>query len=149
MTHPKQPRVRVAVVLAQGDRLLLVRHRKGDARYWLLPGGGLDYGETFEECAVREVHEETGLEIDPKRILYISEAICPEGTRHIVNIYLLGEIKGGTLQVGDEEVLDGAEFVSFEDLPNLTLYPAIQENLLASWRDGFNGPLEYLGQRWV
>lgn len=149
MTHPKQPRVRVAVVLPQGDRLLMVRHRKGDNRYWLLPGGGLDYGETFEQCAAREVREETGLEIEAKRVLYISEAICPEGTRHIVNVFMLGEIKGGALQVGDEEILDGAEFVSFEDLPGLTLYPAIQETLLASWREGFQGPMAHLGQLWV
>lgn len=148
MTHPHQPRVRVAVVLPQNDRLLLVRHRKGENRYWLLPGGGLDFGETIEECAKREVREETGLEITTSQMLYISEAICPQGTRHIINIYLLGEIIGGSLEKGAEEVLDGVAFVPFEELPSLTLYPPIQETLLNSWRDGFKAPLAYLGQIW-
>lgn len=147
--NQKQPRIRVAVVLEQEGRILLVAHRKGDKRYWLLPGGGVDYGETIEECAKREMREETGLEIEVTRMLYLSEAICPQGTRHILNVYVLGRIKGGELHKGEEDVLDGLEFFPMEELENLTLYPPIQRQLIDSWKNGFQDQLSYLGQMWV
>ncbi|HEY9764908.1 MAG TPA: NUDIX hydrolase [Chroococcales cyanobacterium] len=144
----KQPRIRVAVVLEKDEKVLLVRHRKGEKKYWLLPGGGVDYGETLEECARREVREETGLEIQVKKMLYLSEAICPKGTRHILNLFLLGEITGGELKKGEEEILDGLAFVDFEALSDLILYPPIQKSLIDSWKQGFSDNLTYLGSLW-
>lgn len=148
MSHPKQPRVRVATVVPHGDSLLLVRHRKGERAYWMLPGGGLDFGESFEECAVREILEETGLHISIERMLYLSEAICPRGSRHVVNVYLLGRLEGGTLAVPTEDVIDAVAFVPFAELPSLTLYPPITEHLLASHESGYAGGILNLGSMW-
>ncbi len=149
MSHPKQPRIRVATILPQGDSLLLVRHRKGDKRYWMLPGGGLDYGETFEQCAIREIKEETGLDISIERMLYLSEAICPRGTRHIVNVYMLGRIEGGTLAVPAEDVIEEVRFVPFSELSTITLYPPIAEQLLSSHASGYAGGILNLGSMWM
>lgn len=148
MSHPKMPRIRVATVLPQADSLLLVRHRKGDKRYWMLPGGGLDYGETFEACAIREIKEETGLDISVERMIYVSEAICPRGSRHIVNVYMLGRVEGGTLAVPAEDVIDAVQFVPFSELASLTLYPPIAEHLLASHAEGYAGGILNLGSMW-
>ncbi len=59
------PTTRVGVIVFSEDEksLLLVRHRKGNRQYWIIPGGRLEYGETFPECAVRELKEETGLDV--------------------------------------------------------------------------------------
>ena len=150
MSHSKDlPRTRVAVVLVEGNRVLLVRHTKKDKSYWLLPGGGLDYGEGLEACARREIREETGFDIEVERFLYLSEAIAPDKSRHILNITVLGRLAGGTLTTPNEEVLDQVRWFEFAELPGLTLYPAIQEQLLASHALGFQHDMRYLGSIWT
>ncbi|MDB5096497.1 MAG: hydrolase [Cyanobacteria bacterium RYN_339] len=150
MSHSTDlPRTRVAVVLVEGDRVLLVRHTKKDKSYWLLPGGGLDYGEGIAECARREIREETGLEIQVERFLYLSEAIAPDRSRHILNITVLGRLAGGELTTPDEEVLDAVQWFPIVELPTLTLYPAIQPHLLASHAAGFVHEMRYLGSIWT
>jgi ADP-ribose pyrophosphatase YjhB (NUDIX family) len=63
--------MRAQVVLVEGDRILLAGHRRGDHLYWVLPGGAVEPDETPEEAAVREVCEETGLEIGIERLLFV------------------------------------------------------------------------------
>ena len=143
------PRTRVAVVLVDGDKLLLVRHQKPGKSYWLLPGGGLDHGEELAACGVRELREETGLEIAIDGYLYLSESIAPDRSRHILHVTLLGHVTGGTLAKADEDVLAEVAWVPFAELPGLTLYPAIQDVLVASHAAGFKHDMRYLGSRWT
>ena len=147
----KLPRVRVGVVLIdEQDNILLVRHRKGEKTYWLLPGGGLDFGESLFECARRELQEETGLEVEADRMLYVSEAISPDGARHILNLYVMGRVLGGEIgppPAGD--VIDEIAWRPIAELPSLTLYPAIAEHILASHAEGFAHEVRYLGSRWT
>jgi 8-oxo-dGTP diphosphatase len=143
------PRIRVAAVVVRGDRLLLVRQRKGESTYWLLPGGGLDYGESIEACARREVAEETGLEIEVKKFLYMSETIAPDASRHIVNVFVLGTALGGTLTAPDEAAIEEVAWVPFSEIKALTMRPAIADALVASWEAGFEGEMRYLGQIWT
>ncbi|HEY9898145.1 MAG TPA: NUDIX hydrolase [Pantanalinema sp.] len=149
MSHPKAPRIRVCTVLPQDDHLLMVRHRKGDKSYWMLPGGGLDFGESFEQCAIREIKEETGLDIAIERMLYLSEAICPRGSRHVVNIYLLGRIEGGVIAVPEEDVIDAVAFIPVAGLNEVTLYPAIASELQAAHAAGYTGAILNLGSMWT
>jgi ADP-ribose pyrophosphatase YjhB (NUDIX family)/SAM-dependent methyltransferase len=64
--------VRFQGAVIRGDRILLIRnHEKATGRrYWLLPGGGLEAGESPEECVRREIREETHLEVTVERMLY-------------------------------------------------------------------------------
>lgn len=144
----EHPRLRVAVVVVREGELLLVRHQKGERTYWLLPGGGLDYGETFAECATRELREETGLEIEIERCLYLSEGVAPDKSRHIVHVTLLGRLVGGTLTKTDEAVVAEVAWVPVERLRDLTLFPAIQEALEASHAAAFDHDMRYLGALW-
>lgn len=137
------------IVLTDDQRILLVRHRKGNRLYWVLPGGRLEYGETFHECAVRELKEETGLDVEVEKFVFLSEAIAPDRSRHIVNIYLKGRIVGGTLRLGNEPVLAGVDLIPLADLERLTLFPPIGKKILEAIPTGFSGGIQYLGNLWV
>lgn len=137
------------MVVSKDNKILLVRHKKGNQRYWVLPGGRLEYGETFEECAVRELKEETGLDVEFERFLFLSEAIAPDRSRHIVNIFIKAKVVGGTMKLGDEPVLAGVDFMPLEDLEKLTLFPPVSAEILESLQPGASKGIKYLGNLWV
>ena len=54
-------KTRVTGILIEDQKILLVKQKVTDSRNWSLPGGALEFGETLEECIIREMFEETGL----------------------------------------------------------------------------------------
>jgi 8-oxo-dGTP diphosphatase len=143
------PTTRISVVVIDEGKILLVRHRKGNRQYWVLPGGRLEYGETFQECGVRELKEETGLDVEIQGFLFLSEAIAPDRSRHIVNVYLRAKVVGGTMRLGNEPVLAGVEFVPLAEITQLTLFPPIANVLAQSLPNGRDQGISYLGNLWV
>ena len=144
------PTTRVSVIVVREQKeILLVKHRKGNRQYWVLPGGRLEYGETFHECAVREMREETGLDVEVDDFVYLSEAIAPDRSRHIVNVYLTAHITGGIMQVGDEPVLAAVDFLPLEELQRLTLFPPVGKIVIDSLPSSTKGCIKYLGNLWV
>ena len=62
-------RIRVGVLICRDGEVLLVRHEKGGRSYWLVPGGGVDAGETMVAAGARELLEETGYTVEIGRLL--------------------------------------------------------------------------------
>jgi 8-oxo-dGTP diphosphatase len=143
------PTTRVSVVVVENKKILLVKHRKGSRQYWVLPGGRLEYGETFQECGIRELKEETGLDVEVEEFLFLSEAIAPDRSRHIVNIYVKAKVVGGTMKLGSEPVLAAVDFLPLEELSKITLFPPIAEAITNCLPNGTAGSIEYLGNLWV
>ncbi|HEY9679596.1 MAG TPA: NUDIX hydrolase [Drouetiella sp.] len=143
------PTTRVSVIVIQDEKILLVKHRKGNRHYWVLPGGRLEYGESFFECAVREIREETGLEVEVERFLFLSEAIAPDRQHHIVNIYIKANVTGGIMKLGNEPVLAGVDFIPIALLDEVSLFPPIGKVIAESLPSGFRSGVEYLGNLWV
>ena len=141
-------KVRVAVILIKDERILLVKHRKQQRSYWVLPGGTVAKRETIEETAKREIREEVNLEIARGELVFINEAIPRDGCRHIIDLCFTGKILGGDLKVTGEEVLREARFFNVKDFDDLNFYPDIKEELKEGWKRSFSGKLKYLRNRW-
>jgi len=145
----ERPRVRVGVLLVREGNVLLVKHRRDNLEYWLLPGGGLDWGESIRNCAVRECKEELGLDVDVGEVIGIAESVPPQARRHIVHIALRGRILGGTEQLGQEDQrLIGMSWHRLEDWTGLIFFPPMVDELLAAAR-GTGPSIPNLGPRWV
>ena len=74
-----EPRIRVSAILRWQGRVLLCRQEKPGKEYWLLPGGGVEGGETLMEALVRELREEVGLpdELFFEGPIAVAESIAP------------------------------------------------------------------------
>ena len=71
MPLPRRQRVAAYAVIVRDERILLSRlaDRISAQELWTLPGGGLDHGEDPRDAVIREIREETGLEIEPREFL--------------------------------------------------------------------------------
>jgi ADP-ribose pyrophosphatase YjhB (NUDIX family) len=100
----------VAAVIFDGDRVLL--QRRDDTRRWGLPGGGVEPGESVTRAIVREVREETGLDVEPLRLIGVySDPVhhqvmtYPDGNviHYISTVFECG-VRGGTLTCNEESL---------------------------------------------
>lgn len=109
-----------------------MRHRSGHRTYHLLPGGGVAYRETLEDALVREVAEETGLEVVVGPLVFASDTIDPEGPRHVVNLTFMADVVGGaiTSEPCDPRV-EGVEVVDAGSIADLDLRPPVADAILA------------------
>lgn len=88
-------RLGCAALAVRNGRLLLGRSAKGPIRgKWILPGGGVGFGETHLEAVRREFLEETGLVISPRGVAHVADIIIPQADEHRVVIYVDADIEG-------------------------------------------------------
>jgi ADP-ribose pyrophosphatase YjhB (NUDIX family) len=91
--------------------------RRGDGRGWSLPGGVMEPGERLAACAIREVQEETGLEVEPLRLIGVysdpdvNHITFPNGDQvHVVSATFECRVTGGMLRPDGEESLEVTYF---------------------------------------
>ncbi len=99
--------------IVQDGKLLIISHRRHDNghEYWLLPGGGIESGETEHECVVREMLEETGLQVRVERLLLQKPDIAPAAIYQQINTYLCTPI-GGVASPGYEPEIEASAVYS-------------------------------------
>ena len=134
-----RPRIRVAGILVENNKILLIQHHKNNKKYWLIPGGGNDWGETTKQALVREYKEETNLDIEVDEFLFFSETISPNKDHR-------NNKNDDNIQLGNEEVLTDLKFITKDELKSMTVYPNIKENLLKIVNGEKVG--NYLGSLW-
>jgi 8-oxo-dGTP diphosphatase len=88
-TYPTRPYLAVSAAIFREGRVLIVRRARAPANgLYTLPGGGVELGETLEEAVIREVREETALDIEPVELVGFRQAIARDGKgrveRHFV-----------------------------------------------------------------
>ena len=147
------PRIRVSALLRWRGRILLCRHEKPGKEYWLLPGGGVDSGESIVDALQRELHEEVGLheEIPLEGPIAIVDSIAPVrsfAAKHVVHIIFSGDLSGRSLEQVEshDDAVRGHRLFRVDELDGVVLHPPIQR-FLRRWRPG--DPVVYLGALWA
>jgi ADP-ribose pyrophosphatase YjhB (NUDIX family) len=117
-----------AIVVDDSGRILV--HRRRDNKMWALPGGVMEIGESLGDCAAREVREETGLDVEPVRIVGIYSdpkhvfAYDDGEVRQEFSVCFECRIVGGLLAVSDESY--EVEFVATAALDELPMVDRIR-----------------------
>jgi ADP-ribose pyrophosphatase YjhB (NUDIX family) len=150
-----EPRIRVSAILRWRGRILLARHEKTEGAVWLLPGGGVQAGESLIRALQRELWEETGLFPDSVDVplegpVAIVDSIAPEGVRsrkHVVHVIFAAEVPGSLEDVvSQDDAVRGHRAFLMRELDSVPLHPPIAR-FLQRWQPG--DPAVYLGEMWV
>jgi 8-oxo-dGTP diphosphatase len=126
----KRPLVGVAVIVVRNGRVLLGKRKGAHGEgTWALPGGHLEFFESIDACAKREVAEETGLQIgDVRHFAFTNDHFDKEG-KHYVTLFVTAEHRAGEAVVREPEKCDAWEWFRWQALPSPRFLPL--ENLLA------------------
>ena len=104
------------MILRDGKVLLGMRKGAHGAGEYAWPGGHMEYMESFEGCARREVKEETGMEIENVRFLRLMN-LKDYAPKHYVDIGLIADWKSGDPQVLEPDKVDSWEWYDMDNLP--------------------------------
>ena len=110
--------IRVTGILIENEKILLVKQKVSDKRNWSLPGGKLEQGETIEQGIIREMKEETGLDVEIIRLLYLCDVSASNNTLLHISFLLkrvAGNIELPTNEFESNPIYD-VEFIPISDL---------------------------------
>lgn len=114
----RNPFPTVDVIIRVDDRIVLIE-RKNEPKGWALPGGFVDYGESFERAAIREAKEETGLDLENLRQFGAYSDPGRDPRQHNVSVVFTADGRG-TLEGADDAA--HAELFSLDALPSLLCF---------------------------
>jgi len=131
----KLPRVGVGVLVVRGEHFLLGQrcgeHMPG---YYAAPGGHLEYGETFAECATREVKEETNLDVANVRFLMIGN--YQFGTKHYVDVDMVADCSEGEAVANEPDKCSEWKWYHRDQLPSPLFI--VTKRMIEAYINGFH-----------
>jgi|GEM_PF-486430 len=126
------------VVVNDKGQILLGKRNKTEKREshkinydwdWSLPGGGLDFGESFEECAIREVKEETNLDIENPHVISVyndNKRVGNESFAHWVTIGMRSIKYSGEMNANEPDKYTEWKWFDLDKLPEKIFYPSAE-----------------------
>ena len=122
--EPRRPVVGIGVIVLRNHRILLGKRRNvHGAGDWSPPGGHLDFGETPENCAIREVREETGLTIENVRPGGVTNDIFLSEQKHYITLFLIADCPTGTPELLEPDKCEGWVWYDWTALPEPLFLP--------------------------
>ena len=130
------------------NRSVLLLHRAQSSDDWVLPGGTPRPGESMAACARREVREETGLQVDPRRVAFVLEVVGPDSGPRTVDIVFSAVHPAADQRPVERERGLTPVFVPVDRIQTLDLRPPLAGHLrrLLGQRGGLYAP--YLANLW-
>ncbi len=123
----KNYRISAAGIVLHDNRILLVRYNIPDGSSILVgPGGGVEIEEDMQQALVREVLEETGLEVKPGKMLFVEDLLSQK--YRMIKIWFLCSVVGGQLSKTQEASIEGivdVNWYSKDQLKNEVVYPSV------------------------
>ena len=134
--YPERPWVGVGTVVWNGEQFLLIRRGKAPRLgEWSIPGGRQELGETVRQTAIREVKEETGLDIELLDLVGVYDAIRTDDdgrvASHITLVDFAARWVSGEAVAGDDAI--GVGWFTLADLPALKLWTETEHVIRASY----------------
>lgn len=137
--------IRITGVLIENNEILLVQQKLSNKRKWSLPGGRLERGETLSQGLIREMKEETGLDVEIVRMLYVCDVASSSNT--ILHITFLIKRIGGEIELPsnefDENPIHDVKFVPVSELVKY----GFSEKFMQVINDGFSNAGNYVGDK--
>lgn len=125
--HYRNPAPAAGVLLSGRGGVLMVRRKYAPrAGAWCLPAGFMEYGETPEQCAIRELREETGIQAALSGLFGVYAGHDDPRVRAVLILYM-AERKGGRLKPGDDAI--AARFFPLDELPRQIAFEAHRKAL--------------------
>lgn len=133
MPKLSEPYVRVSAVILKEGKILLIKRRKD--KFFCLPGGRVEFGETLELALKREILEETNQKITVGPLLYLRDFI-PSINKHVIEPVFLGKITSKRELTNNFDPCKKFEDYSLEwvylaDLPKIKFFPAFMKKALS------------------
>ena len=128
MADQKSPRIGIGVIVRRKGQILLGRriNSHGDGHgdgQWAFPGGHLEFGESPEECAAREVMEETGLTLENLQTGPYTNDVFTAEAKHYITLFILADSYSGTPEVQEPDKCLEWQWYHWEDLPEPLFLP--------------------------
>ncbi len=132
MASDNRPKVGLGVCVVKDGQVLLGQrlHTTHGQGSWCFPGGHLEFGESWEDCARREVAEESGLQIGQPTFIVCTNDIFPEENKHYITIYMQAAWQAGEPKVLEPDKMVKWDWFDWEELPTPLFIP--MQNLLKS-----------------
>jgi len=122
--YPMRPKVGVAVIVIKDSNVLLgKRINSHGSGTWQFPGGHLEFGEPIEDCAKRELFEETGLTIQNIRSGPYTNDIFKIEQKHYITLFVIADYDSGVLTVKEPKKCEKWEWFSWSQLPEPKFLP--------------------------
>lgn len=116
-----RPKVGVGVIIENEKGQILVGKRKGShSPFYSIPGGHLEQGETFEEAAIKEIREETGLRIFTPQVISVTNNLNTFKTeeKHYISVILYANTFEGEPELREPEKCEGWEWLQPDEIPS-------------------------------